>query len=97
MDTLEKRTVKEVIERSLKKRDNEEKDRQNWRENIIISIKPKYKDRKVEDIKKFTGLCKNIIKINFDQSMIECAIRLGKATNDKQRPLLISLKEESNK
>ena len=29
--------------------------------------------------------------------MIECAIRLGKSTDDKQQPLLISLKDESMK
>ena len=29
--------------------------------------------------------------------MIECAVRLGKTTDDKQRPLLISLKDKSKK
>ena len=60
------------------------------------SKKSEPEDRK-EDIKKFIGFCKNIIKINLVHSMIECIIRLGKAIGDKHQPLLISLKEEDKK
>ena len=35
-DTAEKITVEETIEKSLKDRDSEERDRQNRRKNIII-------------------------------------------------------------
>ena len=94
METPEKRTVEDVIEKSLKERYNKEKEWLNRRRNII---KPEPEDRKEEDIKKSIGLCKSIIKITFDQGMIECAIRLGKVTDDKQWPLLISLKDESKK
>ena len=78
--------VEDVIEKSLKERDNEEKEQLNRRRNIIVfklpeSKKPEPEDRKEEDIKKFIGLCKSIIKITFDQDMIES--------------LLISLKDES--
>ena len=102
MDTPEKRIVEEVIAKSLKERDNEEKKRQNRRRNIIVFELPESKksepeDRKEEDIKKFVGFCKGIIEINFDCSMIECIIRLGAAIDDKHRPLLISLKEEDKK
>ena len=70
METPEKRTVQEVIEKSLKERDNELKERLN-RRNIIVFELPESKksepeDRKEEDIKKFIGLCKSIIKITFD-------------------------------
>ena len=58
------------------------------------SKKSEPEDRKEEDIKKFVGFCKGIIKINVDHSMIECIIRLGKAMDDKHWPLLISLKKE---
>ena len=61
------------------------------------SKKPEPEDRKEEDIKKFIGLCESIIKITFDQSMIEHVVRLVKATDDKEWPLLISLKDESKK
>ena len=99
---LEKRILKEVIEKSLNKRDNEEKEKLNRRRNITVfelseSKKLKPEDRKEENIKKFIGLCKSIIKITFDQGLIEFAIRLGKATNKNQWPLLISLKDESKK
>ena len=99
---LEKRIVKEVIEKSLNERDNEEKEKLNRRRNITVfelseSKKLKPEDRKEENIKKFIGLCKRIIKITFDQGLIEFAIRLGKATNKNQWPLLISLKDESKK
>ena len=101
MNTPEKRTVEEVIAKSLKERDNE-KERQNRRRNIIVFELPESKksepeDRKEEDMKKFVGFCKGIININFDQSMIERIIRLGKAMDDKHQPLLISLKEEDKK
>ena len=63
MDISEKRTVEEVIKKSLKNRESEEKDRQNRRKNIIIfrltkSKKTASEDRKEEDIRKFTGVCK---------------------------------------
>ena len=61
------------------------------------SKKPEPEDRKEEDIKKFIGLCKSMMKITFDQGMIECAIRLGKTTDNKKQTLLISLKDESMK
>ena len=98
MDTPEKRTVEEVIVKSLKERDNE-KERHNRRRNLIVFELPESKKsepevRKEEDIKKFVGFCKGIIKIIFDHSMIELMIRLGKATDDRHWPLLISLKEE---
>ena len=68
MDTPEKRTVEEVIAKSLKERDNGKKKRQNRRRNIIIFELPESKksepeDRKEEDVKKFVGFCKGIIKI----------------------------------
>ena len=56
------------------------------------SKKSEPEDRKEEDIKKFVGFHKGIIKINFDHSMIECIIRLGKAIDDKYWPPLLSLK-----
>ena len=101
MEAPEKRTVEEFIEKLLKERDNEEKERQN-RRNIIVFELPELKksepeDRKEEDIKKFKGLYKSIIKITFDQCMIEHVIRLGKTTDDKQWPLVILLNDESKK
>ena len=102
MEAPDKRTVGEVIEKSLKERDNEEKERLNRRRNIIVfelpeSKKPESEDRKEEDIKKFIRLCQSIMKIIFDQGIIQYVIRLGKVTDDKQWPLLISLKDESKK
>ena len=80
MEVQEKRTVEDVLQKSLKKKDNGEKERLN-RRNIIVfelpgSKKLEPEDRKEEDIKKFIGLFKSIIKITFDQCMIEHAIRL---------------------
>ena len=43
MDISEKGTVEEVIEKSLKNRESEEKDRQNRRKNIIIFGLPESK------------------------------------------------------
>ena len=38
METPEKKTVEEVIEKQLRDRENEEKDRQNRKNNIIIYL-----------------------------------------------------------
>ena len=102
VESNEKRTMEEVVEKSLKDRDSEEKERQNRRKNIIIFELPESKksepeDRKEEDVNKFVGLCKNKIKINMTNDHIERAIRLGKVTEDKDRPLLITLKDENKK
>ena len=43
MEAPENRTVKEVIEKSLKERDNEEKERQNRRRNLIVFELPESK------------------------------------------------------
>ena len=43
------------------------------------------------------GLCKNICKVKIKEESLEKAIRLGKASDDKERPLLITLKEENTK
>ena len=102
VNSNEKRTVEEVVKKSLKDRDNEEKEWQNRRKNIIIFELPESKksepdDRKEEDVKKFVRLCKNICKINMTNDHIKRAIRLGKVTEDKERPLLIMPKDESKK
>ena len=43
------------------------------------------------------GLCKNICKVNIIEESLEKAIRLGKVSDGKERPLLITLKEENKK
>ena len=49
--------------------------------------------RKEEDIRKFIGLCRNICKVNITEESLEKAIKLSKVSDDKERPLLITLKE----
>ena len=56
METPEKKTVEEAIEKQLRDRENEEKDRQNRKNNIIVFGLPESKateneQRKDEDIK----------------------------------------------
>ena len=46
---------------------------------------------------KFTGVCKNRLKVNITEEGLEKIIRLGKITEDKDRPLFITLKEEAKK
>ena len=61
----EKRKIEEVIDISLRDYENEEKERQNRRKNIIVfgipeSEKTIPEERKEDDVKKMVGLCKNI-------------------------------------
>ena len=98
----EKRKIEEVIDISLKDYENEERERQNRRKNIIVfglpeSEKTIPEERKEDDVKKMIGLCKNICKIKFNETDISRIIRLGKAAEDKERPLLITINEEIKK
>ena len=102
METPEKKTVEEAIEKQLRDRENEEKDRQNRKNNIIIFGLPESKateneQRKDEDIKRIVGLSKTICQVNITEEAISRAIRLGKLNEEKDRPLLITLKEEEKK
>ena len=88
METPEKRTVEEEIERQLRDRENEEKGRQNRRNNIIVFGLPESKaaeneHRKEEDIKRIVGLSKTICQVNFTEEAISKAIRLGKLNDEK--------------
>ena len=73
MGAPEKGTV-EVIEKSLKERDNEEKERLNKRRVINLYLnylnQRSLNQKTKEDIEKFIGLYISIIKITFDHSMI---------------------------
>ena len=102
METPEKKTVEEVIEKQLRDRENEEKDRQNRKNNIIVFGLPESKDteneqRKDEDIMLIVGLSKTICQVNITEEAISRAIRLGKLNEEKDQPLLITLKEEEKK
>ena len=78
LETPEKKTVEEAIEKQLKDRENEEKDRQNRRNNIIVFGLPELKateneQRKEEDIKPIVGLTKNICQVNTTEEAISKA------------------------
>ena len=88
--------VEEEIQKSLKDRDTKERERQNRRKNIIVfglpeSDKPKQETRREEDIQKMVGLCRNICKIDITSRDVRKAVRLGKATQNNKRPLLITM------
>ena len=87
------------IKRQLTDRENEEKDRQNRRNNIIVFRLPESKAAenehgKEEDIKQIVGLSKTICQVNITEEAVSKAIRLGKLNEEKDWPLLITLKEE---
>ena len=97
-----KTKVEEIIQKSLKDRDIEERERQNRRKNIIVfglpeSDKPEPETRREEDIWKMVGLCRNICKIDITSWDVRKAVRLGKATQNNERPLLITMDEETKK
>ena len=101
MKTPKKKTLEEEIERQLRDRENEE-DRKNRRNTIMVFGLPESKaveneHRKEEDIKQIVGLSKTICQVNITKEAISKAIRLGKLNEEKDRPLLIILKEEEKK
>ena len=70
------------------------RERENRRKNIIIfglieSDKPKPETRREEDFQKMVGLCRNICKIDITSRDVRKAVRLGKAIQNNERPLLI--------
>ena len=88
--------------KSLKDRDIEKRERQNRRKNIMVSVlseldKLEPETRKEEDIQKIVGLCRNICKIDITSRDVRKAVRLGKATQNNERPLLIAMDEGSKK
>ena len=90
------------LKKSLKDRDIEERERQNRRKNIIVfglpeSDKSEPETRREEDIQKMVGLCRNICKIDITSSNVRRAVRLGKATENNERPLFIVMDEETKK
>ena len=98
--------VEKVIQKSLKDRDIVEGERQKRRKNLIIfglpeSDKPEPETRREEDIQKsiqkMVGLCRNICKIDITSRDVRRAVRLGKATENNERPLLIAMDEETKK
>ena len=97
METPEKRTV-EVIEKQLRDRENE-KERQNRRNNIIVFGLPESKSAenmhwKGKDFQQVVNLSKTICQVNITEEAISKAIRLVKLNEEKDQPLLITLKEE---
>ena len=99
MGAGEKRTVEEAVQKSLKDGD---KDKQNRRNNVIIFGLAESKEsdsdlRKGEDLQKIIGLCKNICELKIEKRDITRGIRLGKITEGKDGPLLVTIKEETMK
>ena len=94
--------VEEIIQKSPKDRNIEERERQTRRKNIIVfglpeSDKLEPETRREEDIQKMVGLCRNICKIDITSRYVRKAVRLGKATQNNERPLLIVIDEETKK
>ena len=78
------------------KEDTEEKEGLKRRKNIIVFGMPEAERTDTwthEDINKFVKICNNICQVNIKDSNVTRATRLGKATNDNKRPILIELQE----
>ena len=80
--------VEEVIQKSLKDRDIEEREIQNRRKNIIVfglpeSDKLEPETRREEDIQKMVGLCRNICKIDITSRDVQKGSKIRKS-NTKQ-------------
>ena len=78
------------------------KEKDKTEENIIVfglpeSDKPEPETRRKEDIQKMVGLCRNICKIDITSRDVRRAVRLGKAIENNERPLLIAMDEETKK
>ena len=75
--------MEEVVQKSLKDRDIEERERHRRRKNIIVfglpeSDKFEPETRREEDIQKMVRLCRNINKIDKTSKEITKAVILGK-------------------
>ena len=82
--------------------DIKERERQNRRKNVTVFglpelEKPKPETRREEDIQKTVGLCRKICKIDITSKDVKRAVRLGKATENNERPLLIAMDDETKK
>ena len=87
--------VEEVIQKSLKDRDIEERGRQNRRKNIIVfglpeSDKLKPENRREEDIQKMVGLCRSICKIDITSRDVRKAVRFRKSNTKQLKTTTVS-------
>ena len=86
METPEKTTVEETIEKQVRDTENGEKDKQNRRNNNCIwtpRVKSSREHRKEEDIKRIVGLSKIICQVNITEEAISKVIRLGELNEEK--------------
>ena len=95
-------SVNDVIEKKIKEKDVEERARKDRRNNMVIfRIKEcevmSGKEKQEVDLKEVQKILKDYCEVELKQDNIAKVIRMGKYTEGKKRPIIITIETEEKK
>lgn len=98
-DTARNTNIPQVIQDCIKKAEENKKDEDKRKCNVVVtnleeSHAEQSSERMEEDVKTFTDLVKNVLRLNVE---VKKAVRAGAKRDDKPRPLIITLESEAIK
>jgi len=94
--------IKVVVQEELNRKTAEEKDMENRRRNIILHRVPEKRsddvtERRQSDLTFVKDLLDGVFNIQLEDEGVEKMFRLGRWSEDKARPLLVSFKDLNHK
>ena len=97
-----KKNVTEEIETRLQEKEAEEKARKDRRKNIIIfgmkeNQATNQKDTQTEDLREIKKILNELCEVKLNEGDVATVIRMGKYTESKKRPVIITIKTEEKK
>ena len=97
-----KKNVSEEIETRLQEKETEEKARKDRRNNIIVfGIKENQatnqKGKQAEDIREIKKILNEFCEIHLKEQDVAKVICMGKYTESKKRPVIMTIKTEEKK
>lgn len=97
-----KKNVMEEIETRLQEKEAEKKARKDRKNNLIVfGIKENQatnqKDKQTEDLREIKKILNEICEVQLNEEDVAKVIRMGKYTESKKRPVIITIKREEKK
>ena len=97
-----KKNVTEEIETRLQEKEAEEKARKDKRKNIIVfgmkeSQATNQKDTQTKDLREIKKILNEFCEVKLNEGDVAKVIRMGKYTESKKRPVIITIKTEEKK
>ena len=97
-----KKNVTEEIETRLQEKKAEEKARKDRRNNIIVfgmkeNQATNQKETQIEDLREIKKILNEFCEAKLNEGDVAKVIRMGKYTESKKRPVIITIKKEKKK